>query len=116
MATAVVRFSGICTHIIKPHGPIIDPAFSDEGAHYVLLADVSNPERYACLPELAGLPAHDAKLIVARRSIASSTPLLPAPKHGETVWSYALHDNVSITIEPHAPGGRLEPLKDPTAA
>ena len=99
MRTAVVRFSGICTHINKaPNG---------DGIHRVVLADVSTPSTYDGMARLAGLPPHTAALRVAKSSVLHAEPALdPAAPE---MLSWELHHNAWIGIVPDD-GDRSTPL------
>jgi hypothetical protein len=90
--TAAVRFSGICTHLTNTW-----PA-----AHQVMLPDVSNPETYAGIPRLAGLPPHTARLIVNQKNLANREEVLDGPgtlafEATGNSWSWVLR-GVQITI------------------
>lgn len=93
MQTAVVRFRGICTHIQKGSVP------ESPEVHRVVLADISNPEKYKSFKRLENLPPHVAKLLVARSTILAAEP--PIPDSGNDTVSWELHGE-TITVETNA--------------
>jgi hypothetical protein len=111
MTTAVVRFSGICTHVQKGHGPLVDPSF-DPDAHYVMLAYVSHAELYREHVNLRNLPPHVAQIVVARDTIVGAQPPLCLYDDGaRDAVTYRLHDDAKITIAPAYDAGPPAPLR-----
>jgi hypothetical protein len=92
--TAVIGFSGICTHVTKPD----DPCY-----HQVVLVDVSDPAIYAGFPMLKDLPAHSARLLVNQKNVQNREEVLQAGSQmpfmaiGDS-WSWLLN-GVQISIQ-----------------
>lgn len=111
--TAVIHFSGICAHVRE--GDI-----SATRPHKVVIADVSDPQKYAAIPLIADLPPHTARLIVRRENITnpevfSHPSSLPIRGSGDA-WSWQL-DGVHLKIEVTPPPGLLSAtLLDPLPA
>lgn len=99
MATAVVRFSGICTHVRRGHAP---EAGGDPNQHRVMLPDGANPALIG--PDFQQLPPHDAYLVVATANISACIGFAPRP--ADKSFRIRLADNAAVAI---APAGDFSP-------